>query len=361
MRSRKRFWGLLVLTIVLTAALGAGGALAQDEYDPVVGPSHHVEIKKTLDLKGSENGPDHTVTYNVTLDNTNPTGIGSSIQGAVSPVTMTFGGNKTSDSKYIDFSTVKFTKPGVYTYKIQESIPSGLGIQAKADSTTTYYVKIYVDNVKVETGDSELVINGYVYSKHANYTTDAYKVDELKFENEWDNYRIGVKKEVLGNQGDKSTPFTIKMTLMKPNGTANKIYVRHVYGTPTVDGTPLASGQSREITVTGATYATKDISLGLKDEDEVMFEGMVSGYQYRVTETRPDGYETPVGTMSNYANVVDDNGKVVVIKNRKHRTSLPTGVFTNNLPYIAVILVVLAACVVFVLRRQAQYDYGKDL
>lgn len=361
MRSRKRFWGLLVLAVVLVAALGAGGALAQDDYDPVAGPSQHVHIEKTLDLKGSTNGPEHTVTYNVTLDNTSPTGLGSSVQGAVSPVTMTFGGSKTSDSKYIDFSTVKFTKPGVYTYKIQESIPQGLGIQAKVGSTTTYYVKIYVDNVIEVSGDSELVINGYVYSTHPTSTLDANKVKVLKFENEWDNYRVGVKKEVLGNQGDKSTPFTITMTLMKPDSTTNKIYVRHVNGTPTVDGTPLPSGQSREITVAGATYVTKAITLGLKDEDEVMFEGMVRGYQYRVTETKPDGYEPPVGTMSNYANVVDDNDKVVVIQNRKHRSSLPTGVFTNNLPYIAVILVVLAACVVFVLRRKAQYDYGKDL
>ena len=361
MKSKKRFWGLLVLAVVLVAALGAGGALAQDDYDPVAGPSHHVHIEKTLDLKGSTNGPEHTVTYNVTLENTNPDGLRSSIQGSVSPVTMTFGGSKTSDSTYIDFSTVKFTKPGVYTYKIQESIPSGLGIKAKAGSITTYYVKIYVDNTVEASGDSELVINGYVYSTHSTSTSTDNKVKYLKFENEWDNYRIGVKKEVYGNQGDKSTPFTITMTLMKPDSTTNKIYVRHVNGTPTVNGTRLDPGQSREITVAGPMYDTKAISLGLKDEDEVMFEGMVSGYQYRVTEAKPDGYDTPAGTMSNYANVVDDNGKVVVIQNRKHRSSLPTGVFTNNLPYIAVILVVLAACVVFVLRRKAQYDYGKDL
>ena len=363
MKNRMKRTCVIVLALIMAMAMGISSGFAADEYEPVKGGSEAVKIAKTLDLKGSTNGPEHTVTFTTTYQKNQSSPSGQDIIGSVNPVEMTFSGNIDEKEAFIDFSTVQFKLPGTYRFRVTETIaPSGLGIRAKSGSVTIYTVLINVINTNDGAGHSGLEIESYkIYKGDSTSNTD--KATSLLFENEWDNYRIKVKKDVTGLFGDKTKPFTIYVNLDN-FGSGNKVTVRWVSGTPAVGSNPSTAEKvtvANPVTVQGSSSTWSPITLQLKDSDEVLLEGLSSSMNFYITEPATTGYEAS-GTFGaiDKKSVVDENDKEFVVVNKSTQT-VPTGLFINNWPYIAVVLIAIAACIVFIRRRKSRYEREEDL
>ena len=358
---KKRWGGIMLLAAVLALMLSMGSVYAADEYEPVQGSADSVKIAKTLDLKGSTSGPEHTITFNIAYMSSESSPAGQSITGTVSPVTMTFSGDDDEKEAFIDFSTVKFSLPGTYRFRVTETgVPNANGIKSKAGSESIYYVDVHVINTNDQAGHSGLEIQGYKIYKGSNTSE---KSDSLLFQNEWDNYRIKVKKNVTGNRGDKTRPFNISVNL-ENFGIGNKVYVRWASGTPAVGQNPSTASKvtaASPVTVTGSSSTWSSVPLLLKDGDEVILEGMKNNMNFYITETAVAGYSI-TGTFgsTDKKSVVDENDKEFIVTNHKSG-DMPTGIFINNWPYILSVLAVLAGCIVFVRRRKARYEYEEDL
>lgn len=358
---KKRWGGIMLLAAMLALMLSMGSVYAADEYVPVQGSADSVKIAKTLDLKGSTSGPEHTVTFTIEYVSSESSPAGQSITGSISPVTMTFSGDDDEKEAFIDFSAVKFSLPGTYRFKVTETgVPNSYGIKRKNGSEARYYVDVHVINTNDQAGHSGLKIQGYQIYKGSNTSE---KSDSLLFQNEWDNYRIRVRKNVTGNRGDKTRPFNIYVNL-ENFGSSNKVYVRWVSGTPAVGQNPSSAAKvtaANPVTVTGSTSTWSPVNLLLKDGDEVILEGMSSSMNFYIWETPVDEYTT-TGTFNatDKKSVVDENDKEFIVTNHKSG-DMPTGIFINNWPYILSVLAVLAGCIVFVRRRKARYEYEEDL
>ena len=352
MKSRMRRGCIFLLAMIMAMAMNVGGVFAQDEYEPVAGSANSVKIAKKLDLKGSTSGPEHTVTFNVEYMQQSSTPK-VAISGSVSPVQLTFGGAVSEKEEYIDFSAVKFPEPGRYRFKVTETIPSGLGIRTVSGTETTYYVDVYVENVNDTAGHSGLEVKDYRIM-NGSFT----KVNSILFQNEWDNYRVKVKKEVTGNQGDKAHAFQIYLGLTNFSS-SRSVTVRWVSGTPAAGTADNKVTAANPVTIRGGTNSTNYVTLYLKDDDQVIVEGMTSGMNVTLTEPDPDGH-TVTGTITTARSVVNINDQLLTVVNHKSG-SIPTGIFINNWPYIAVVLIALAVCVVFIRRRKARYEYEADL
>lgn len=351
---------LLALALALAVVLSVTSVFAADEYAPVSGSSDSVKIAKTLDLKGSTSGPEHTVTFKTTYRTSdNPSG--QTITGSVPDVAMTFSGDVDEKEAFIDFSKVSFKLPGTYRFFVYETgIPTADGIRRKSGSEEYYFIDVHVINTNDQAGHSGLEVKSYKVYKGSN---NSEKADSLLFQNEWNNYRIKVKKNVTGNRGDKTKPFGINVNL-ENFGSGNKVTVRWVSGTPAVGSNPSSAAKvtaANPVTVSGSTSTWSSVNLQLKDGDEVLLEGMMSSMNFYITEGSAPGY-TVSGTFGagDKKNVVTENDNEFIVVNHKSG-DIPTGIFINNWPYIAVVLIAIAVCVVFIRRRKARYEYEADL
>ena len=369
---KKRWGGIMLLAAVLALMLSMGSVYAADEYVPVQGSADSVKIAKTLDLKGSTSGPEHTATFNTVYVSSDPAG--QTPEGKVEPVVLSFSGAEDEKEEFIDFSTVSFNKPGIYRYKVTETIaPSGLGIRPISGSEQNYYVDVVVDNVNTGAGTSGLEVKRYALYK-SNGTA---KAESLLFENEWDNYRVYVKKDVKGNRGDKTKVFNVNLRFSGFTG-RKALTVRWASGTPAANTESQKVTAANPVTVTlnsSSGTSSNDLKLYLKDSDAVLIEGMTNEMTVRayeagaypeyavkindsITDTEAKSDSPSAQTPGRNVTVVND--KTYTVTNTKEG-DIPTGIFINNWPYILSVLAVLAGCIVFVRRRKARYEYEEDL
>lgn len=352
----------MLLTLALMLSAGLTSVFAQDEYTMLNGDNTKIKIpyQKTLNIHGAEVYPAHTVTLTVGTGTAINRSGSVTAEGSVPPETLTFSGAKTDTNKEgtFDFSSVKFPKPGLYKFPVTETI-SNDKITTVPTTEEKYYVYVQVDNVNKQPGYSNLEYAATAYKIVKGSSTDPDKEsspdgksDKTLFENEYLNNSFKVKKEVTGNQGDKTKEFTIKVNLS--NGTDGEKYaVKWAAGThsatPKVNGTQVTDGGNPVI-----INANSEVTLTLKDGDEVEFFGIPAGVKYTATEPEPGDY-TVSGEVTEPKEVVKEDTDNATIVNKKEGT-IPTGIFINNWPYITMVLVVIAAAVIFVSRRNRRLE-----
>ena len=340
----------LLLALSLTLSMSAVGVFAQDSYTPISG-DQSITVKKTLDLKGAAYGPTHSVTFTVTEAGTVNTDPIQHATGTMPTATVNFSGADTEKTASLNFSTVSFPKPGLYKFTLTES-DNHAAITPTAASETSYDLYLLVNNVVTTSGQSALVPASYKIVKGSGSDAPdvpANKVDEAQFDNEYTSFKLDVDKKVTGNQGDKTKEFTVTVVFSGATGTAvnDKYKVKLVNGTPTANGNSLA--QPLDVA------ANSTVTLKLKDTDQVQFYGIPAGITYTVTETDADQYGYTTTYTGDTTFTFDDEDKAVSVTNDKQGT-LPTGIFINNWPYIAMILAVIAAAVIFVSRRNRRLE-----
>ena len=382
MKSKLNRGGLFILALMLAMAFSFTGAMAQDNYEPVSGSADVLSVKKVLDLNGAENVPEHTVTIKTTLSSSDPSGL--SVSGSVPDVVMKFDDNLSINSdkaemvKHIDFSRVSFPKPGKYRFQVNEAITDNPNVHQKTGGASHYNVDVWVKNDAIDpvSGKTKLKIDAYnVYRENSTAKSNYGETGELVFENTYNYYRFYVEKKVNGNVGDKTKMFKIWVNI-KGLVEGDTVVIRGVSGTPKAGAGTGSVISYQDVTATPLTLTASSgaasCTLGLKDTDRVLIEGLCSGSSFRVEEEstyvtdynisyNPSTANSGSSTNSTYTlKIPANNGQVVTITNTRER-SIPTGIFINNWPYILAVFIAVVGCIFFVRRRKARYDYEGDL
>lgn len=279
-------------------------------------------------------------------------GITDGLKFASGKNTITFTPSDTSFTKTTEISIdkTKFTRPGVYHYQVKET--AGFYDGMTYDSTT-YDVYVYVEN---DTNNSNGLIVSAVKSKKAESNNvelmcekpkcEESKSEESKsdisFENTYTTNKLTLKKVITGNQAHKSKEFKFTLTI---NGAAGEKY------------TAVNGDNSQELT----SGTSVDYYLG--NDETVVIYGLSANDTYTIVEEdcSKDGYETTItgdGTVdaTNKLKVTGTEGtadKAVTYTNTK-QVNPPTGIITNVLPYV--LMVVTAAGLAFVFLRKREYD-----
>ena len=151
--------------------------------------------------------------------------------------------------------------------------------------------------------------------------------------------------------GDRNREFDVTVTFTAPAGT-------EIHAPIAISTSAGITGNPTEAVInaakTGATASVK-----VKDGTTVVFSNIPKGVAYQVTETQAEGYQTPKyngaesaggknGTITDTAAGTGTVGMAqsVEIEN-KRETTIDTGIFLSNLPYVLVLAGIAAAALLF--------------
>ena len=430
-KEKKRFYGLKTAAVVAAAVMTAAGTAAPAfaATTPVAGTT--TTFDKYLVMKRNANVPNATFSYTIAApsdtemnalanpEDTNGTnltvrkGIGAP---TVSSTTFSAGDqtfdtvqkgrpNKTSTTyadqqndgvdgldgtkKYakkeamVDFSSVHFSEPGVYRYKITENASGEKGI---TDDTTPRFLDVYVQSD--DTG--KLTIGGYVFhtenAAQPKGTTAGSNNPDGKnkgFTNQYATSDIILTKNVTGNQGYRDQYFrfhvditdldanarmfvtdgggsrtayakanTVAYDYDKDTGTRTDRQARFVAQKGSFDDVTAAQGADADmsglaLTADGEGKASFDVYL--KHGETVKLNGLTADAKYTIKETSEDysasatkavagtdgatairlAHATEDHSDTTPENVLSANDETVAFTNNREGT-LPTGIYHNN-------------------------------
>lgn len=315
-----------------------------------------------------------------------------------------------SDSALLKNITVPtYAAVGDYWYKVTEEQNKVLGvIYGTNDSQTedvtvangghdaVYYIHVQVTNddnkgyvhtvtLHKTAPDSDTVTTNAAYetwyeTNHSNLTgQNDKKVNDIQ--NKYYAGSLKITKSVQGNAGDKNELFKVKVTLKNNSGKAmnSDITYTNFYD---------QNGNQTDVP-TSITWTNNEVQqeFYIKDGTTVTFDNIPYGVTYTVEEERPtdDKYthtfeftdsgadrqttfdnqnleadvvsqEETTGTDDEKWNAAKATGSIadesdtITITNKKEST-IDIGVFTTNAPYIAMLLLVAGAMIVFVHRK----------
>lgn len=243
--------------------------------------------------------------------------------------TITFTPDATSltNTTEISVDVSKFNNAGVYHYKVKETAGSYDGMDY---DTKVYDVYVYVENSDkgLEISAVESRLNG--------------KKSDITFDNKYNTNKLTLKKVIEGKQANMSKEFKFELTI---NGAAGEKYTA-------VNGNDVK-------TITSGT----SVEYNLGNGETVVIYGLSASDTYTIVEEdcSKDGYVTTItgdGTIdkTNKLKIDGTEGttdKKVTYTNKKE-VNPPTGIITNVLPYV--LMVVAAAGLAFVFLRKKEYD-----
>lgn len=271
----------------------------------------------------------------------------------------------------------KYQKPGTYYYDFTEVPGNTAGVTY---STFAYRIALPViavggddtsgnkslafdmDHIHIFRGDNS---NG-TYTFPTDDTGSKYKIDRI--ENTYTAGGLAIKKVVKGKAGDVNQAFTVTVKLTAPDKrkvksqlklsstnapAGNDVFVddkklKHADADPA--GTYTISSDA-----TG--WDSKTIQFSVKNDTIVEIDNIPAGVTYTISEDagsystvfhNSKGDELSLDKM-----VIDSNVQGIVIVNNKD-INLDTGVFLNNMPYIALVAVAAAALVFFMKNQKHQ-------
>lgn len=305
----KKFVAIL-LTLMLV--LGVSGALAAD--------AESVVIKKSYKLVGAGSSPAETFTLEQTGsrvldgDATAAPALGAITGAAFDAGAATVDGV----TMPITVNLPVYDRVGKYEYTLKEVQGNNAGVG--------YYdaaMKLVVTVVNGENGLER------VAAVHTELAQGADKSDT--FENTYSAGTLTVKKTVTGNLGDKNKEFDFTVTFAAPEGKDWTPAITLPTGAGMVEDNPMS-------------YTFK-----LKHDGTASFGNLPAGVTYTVTEAEVQGYTT---TSAGDKGTIGAGLNEVTFTNDKHG-EIPTGVTTENLPYVLLIGFVVLAGAALLLKRKA--------
>lgn len=305
----KKFVAIL-LTLMLV--LGVSGALAAD--------TESVVIKKAYKLVGAGSSPAETFTLVQTgSEVTSGDATAAPALGAITGAAFDAGA-ATADgvTKPITVSLPNYDRVGIYEYTLKEVKGNTAGVG--------YYdaaMKLVVTVVNGENGLER------VAAVHTELAQGADKSDT--FENTYSAGTLTVKKTVTGNLGDKNKEFDFTVTFAAPEGKDWTPAITLPTGAGMVEDNPMS-------------YTFK-----LKHDGTASFGNLPAGVTYTVTEAEVQGYTT---TSAGDKGTIGAGLNEVTFTNDKHG-EIPTGVTTENLPYVLLIGFVVLAGAALLIKRKA--------
>ncbi|WP_440321662.1 DUF7601 domain-containing protein [Laedolimicola sp.] len=254
---------------------------------------------------------------------------------ASAPVTQPVAVAVTADS---------YQSMGYYYYEFREKAGNTAGVTYAAD---TYAVRVAVVNDDASAGALKIdSVRLYKVNADGSLGDKAENVT-----NEYAAGSLSISKTVTGNMGDRNREFDVTVSFTAPAGT-------EIHAPIAISTSAGITGNPTEAVIdaakTGATASVK-----VKDGTTVVFSNIPKGVTYQVTETQADGYHTPKyngtesaggkgGTITDTAAGTGTVGMAqsVEIEN-KRETTIDTGIFLSNLPYVLVLAGIAAAALLF--------------
>ncbi|MFA1310813.1 hypothetical protein BBG06_08025 [Streptococcus dysgalactiae subsp. equisimilis] len=341
----KKYKALLASSIVIAAFAAANTARAAEP----VPEGSTVEIKKTVDLTDDKVlMPKTSFNFTVEPDNTakgtkdNLTIYpGKTLLGQVIKVEYTNDDKINNKEKkvQVDFTDVKFDKPGIYRYLVKEADGNTPGI--------IYDKKEYTIDVYVLNGENGQLVAKYVVS-HDKDNKDAKK--PIQFNNKLKTTSLTVKKIVTGNAGDRDHEFEFTLELI-PNAEFEK--------GKTLTFTKQGKDNTKTDVVATIGEPTK---FKLKDGESLTLDKLPIGISYKINETDAKGYIasaqlTEVGKGAVEYNLGDEKesdntADTIEVTNNKEGI-IPTGVVNTIAPFAALAIVAIGGSLYFVKRKKA--------
>ncbi len=356
-----------------------------------------IKIYKDYEAKNSGTiSPEETFTFGIGATDLKNAGVHADTQSeltldevkksympVVKPITVAASlADQNETTKFpIEIELPDYKVVGEYTYEIKEVDNNVAGVTYHSTPIT-----LVVTVQRDDTDNNDNAVEKLTATVHCEFEPDIYGDAASKddtFKNVYSAGTLSVKKVVTGNMADKDKLFNVIVTLTSP-----------------ADGSKVTS----DISYTGGSDAgntgaitedwtgTKTINLKLKHDETVTFTNIPKDVTYTVVESdyTSEGYDAPVydfkaqykvniaegtadATVKTYEDDVTDKKIMgadvvlkagganitlqdyaydhdVVITNNKE-ADVDTGIVTNNLPYIAVLAVVILAAVILMKRR----------
>ena len=252
---------------------------------------------------------------------------------ASAPVTQPVAVAVTADS---------YQSVGYYYYEFREKAGNTAGVTYAADTCAVRVTVVNDDSGALKIDSVRLYkvnADGSLGDKAENVT------------NEYAAGSLSISKTVTGNMGDRNKEFDVTVSFTAPDGT-------EIHAPIAISTSAGITGNPTEAVIdaanTGATASVK-----VKDGTTVVFSNIPKGVTYQVKETQADGYHTPKyngtesaggksGTITDTAAGTGTVGMAqsVEIEN-KRETTIDTGIFLSNLPYVLVLAGIAAAALLF--------------
>ena len=351
MKARKRlFAGFLALAMLLCMNLTV---FAEGEPTPVTPGSQN--LVKTYEVREGERAiaPAEKIEFEVEKVSVEDSSISQTKDMPTVTVTdVNYNGE--NNSAQITVSFEQFSKVGVYTYRITEK--SGKNAGVTYDKTPVYLTVIVTRNESNNTLEAECLFKKGEAGEKGDVS------DGGVFVNKYVTGDLSITKTVTGKFGETTNTyfnFTVKL-----KGEEGLSYASSY----AITGGSSAAGNPGTISFNNETKIGT-VNLKLKHGDTVTIEDLPDGMTYCVTEGdySGDGYTTTINdeegrTTGEIKADFEDNLSVEGVKasvtcvNDKDGSTVDTGVYLDNLPYIIVFAGVLAAVAVLVIRRRRVDD-----
>ena len=336
---RTKLWKAFLLTAALT--FGACGAVSAEE-------AQTVDITKVYSLLNSgTTAPAEDFEFTITAKDEAP-----QLQQAGAGVdTVTISYNNTDASYTATTAGTKQTvslafpindssvKVGEYVYEIEETSGSTAGVvYSDRKITVTVLVVNKADGTGLEIGSISYEVSEGKLQDGEGFQNQYKAVESLD-----------ITKNVTGSLGDKTKYFEVTVKLTGENGVTTPEKFAVSYEGEYVNPTEIVVGA--------------ETKFYLKDDETISIKNVPYGVTYTVVEsdyTGDDGYDAAKYTV-NGADVdavndeVDSSTESVEITNNKG-VNINNGVILDNIPYLILIAVVIAAAIFLVLRRRTNAD-----
>lgn len=267
-------------------------------------------------------------------------------------------GASTNVTATVDLPT--YTAVGDYWYKVNETAGFTAGVTY---DNSDYYLHVQVLHAAEDSDDLIRLVTLHETAPNADGTPTATgdtKNDGI--ENRYSNGSLSLKKTVKGNMGDLTKEYQVTVAFAYASADDTNCPVKSAISY--TDGTAK--------TVSGWAYDDEawkaTVTLSLSHNETVKFTNIPYGVTYTVTETdySSEGYTHSLAfTSADSADTVTAEGTddwnaakatgtiadaedELIVTNEK-KTDIDVGVLVENAPFIAVILLVLAAGIVFVI------------
>lgn len=323
---------MLVMVLALSMSIGAF-ANGTDGTDIGTG-EQTVTLKKTYEITGGT-APEET--FDFSIENAGMTDSGMSEQPTASIDNVHFESTPVTTDANIQIHLPSFTTVGIYTYKITEANSNTAGV-------TNYDKPVYL--IVYVTQEASGLVSQYDFRSEI---VSGEKIGNTGITNKYEAGSLSVEKQVTGNMGDRSKEFTVTVTFNAPGGKNVNSTITYTDDTETESIFP-NQWEDDEFTAT----------ITLKHGETVTFNNIPYGVSYTVEENNyttveAGGYDNPEYSREDEngeVGTIDSDSESVTVTNNKANGNIDTGIFLDNMPYIVMLVVVIAGFTAFAMKKR---------
>ena len=313
-----------------------------------------VTLKNTYTLAGNTTdgkNPDTTFTYSIEKTSVANQGHDVTLDNVPVPTfkngtnTLNFAAGTITAAgvqKDLTIDLPTYTRVGIYTYTIRQTVDSLAGVAA---DTTPVTLKVTVTNhTPANESDTQLFDYTVAMRKEGSDT----KLDSATFSNTYSGATLSVKNVVTGLYGDKNRKFDYTVTFTKEDGVdvPDNMIEKFVAGVKE-DSFALAWSNN-----------TASTTFQLSDSETATFKNLPYGVSYKVEQTSVDGYTTTISNQEMTSGATGFEKSIEsVVTNTMTDTNVDTGIVTDNAPYLLLLAALVAAGMIYlVIKRKNRTD-----